>query len=166
MFEDPYKSTGTDKTAEAAARLAQLPTLEDTETRLGAAIEELGSYVSSLVSGLTWQWTRERSTAECDPPFDRTRGSMVYLRNYVSHPAIPEDVWPRVLDRARRLAAGLGATGSEVFADEPGNHTVRFYSTESTELSIGTRGAVIGGVTGCRLPAAEAAASTPTTRHR
>ncbi|MQY24367.1 LppA family lipoprotein [Nocardia macrotermitis] len=167
MSDNPYGKTGSADTQKAAARLAELPTLEDTETQLRAAVVELGSYVSSLVPGLTWQWVDERSLESCDRPYDQTKGSKVRLQNYVSNLGIPDTVWPRVLDRARQLAAPLGATGSEVFEDKPGNHTVRLYSQEGTVIFRGTQGAVISSNTGCRLPAAvknSSQATTSTTR--
>ncbi|MGW0056550.1 LppA family lipoprotein [Nocardia nova] len=155
MSDNPYEKTGPAESQKAEARLAQLPTLEATEAQLRAAVTELATYVSSLVPGLTWQWVDDRSLESCDRPYDQTRGSKVKLQNYISHPTgIPDTVWPQVLDRARQLVAPLGATGTEVFADESGNHTVRLYSPESTMLFIGTRGAVISANTGCRLPAA------------
>ncbi|WP_216893620.1 LppA family lipoprotein [Nocardia alni] len=163
MFDDnPYQKSDPTKTARAAERLTGLPSLEDTEARLKSAVAELGAYVSSLVPGMNWQWADDRSIQICDPPYDRTPGSRVEIPRYVSHPAIPDAVWPQVLDRARRLAARFGATGSEVFADQPGNHTVRFYSPEGTEVFIGSRGAVIAGNTGCRLPAESMPSSAPT----
>lgn len=62
---------------------------------------------------------------------------------------------PEVRERARELAASVGATENETFADDkPGNHTVRFYSREGTEFMVGMRGVVITSGTGCRLPAA------------
>ncbi|MEU6563343.1 LppA family lipoprotein [Nocardia nova] len=166
MSDSPYEKTGPAESQKAAAVLSQLPTLEVTETQLHAAVSELATYISSLVPGLTWEWVDDRALESCDRPYDGTQGSKVKLQNYISHPTgIPDAVWPQVLDRARQLVAPLGATGTEVFADEPGNHTVRLYSPESTMLFIGTRGAVISANTGCRLPAAiknSSAAPTPT----
>lgn len=161
MFDNPYEKTSSADTQKAAARLAELPTLEDTETQLRAAVVELGAYVSSLVPGLTWQWVDDRSLESCDRPYDRTKGSKVRLQNYVSNPGIPDTVWPQVLDRARQLAAPLGATGSEVFENKPGNHTVRLYSPEGTTMFVGTQGAVISSNTGCRLPISVAHPSQP-----
>ncbi|WP_067665754.1 LppA family lipoprotein [Nocardia miyunensis] len=152
LSDNPYEKTNPADTQKAAARLAELPTLEDTETQLRAAVVELGSYVSSLVPGLTWQWVDERSVESCDRPYDQTQGSKVRLQNYVSNSGIPDTVWPQVLDRARRLADPLGVTGSEVFANKPGNHTVRLDSQEGTTIFLGTQGAVISSNTGCRLP--------------
>ncbi|WP_025351880.1 LppA family lipoprotein [Nocardia nova] len=166
MFENPYQNTDPERTAEAAEQLTKLPTLEETEIHVEAAVNELADYVSTLVSGLTWEWANNRENESCDRPYDQTQGSKVKLKNRISHPAIPDAVWPQVLDRARQLAEGIGATGVEVFADEPGNHVVRFYSLEGTELFVGSRGAVIGSNTGCRLPAAieGAGPTTPPSR--
>lgn len=163
MSDNPYEKTNPADTQKATARLSELPSLEDTEAQLRAAVVELGSYVSSLVPGLTWNWVDDRSLESCDRPYDQTKGSKVKLQNYVSNPGIPETVWPRVLDRARQLASPLGATGSEVFDNKSGSHTVRLYSQEGTTIFVGSQGAVISSNTGCRLPAAAKNPSQPPT---
>ncbi|MFI5776883.1 LppA family lipoprotein [Nocardia sp. NPDC051570] len=171
MFDNPYEKTGSAETAKAAEQLTKLPSLEETEARLQSAVEQLGTYISSLVPGLTWTWMDERSVQNCSPPYDQTHGQMVNLPNYVASSGIPDDVWPQVAERTRQLAADLGATGSESFLDKPGSHAVRFYSKEGTSLQPGTKwidsqgAAAIGGNTGCRLPAARKSASSPTTPH-
>jgi len=168
MYEDPYQRTGPEETAEAVEKLVPLPSLEDAEVQLRQAVEELGTHVSFLVSGLTWRWAgRYSSSIDCDPPYDQTQGQQVMLQHYAASKGIPDEVWPQVRDRARELAASLGATESEMFADQPGDHNVRFYSREGTEFMIGTQGAAISSGTGCRLPAAlksppPSAGSTPT----
>ncbi|WP_153346382.1 LppA family lipoprotein [Nocardia aurantia] len=155
MLDDPYKATGPAETSKAAGQLVPLPTLEETEGQVERVVEELASYMSSLIPGLAWTWMDERSPADCDPPYDRTQGQKVFLRNFVGSADIPDAVWPAVVARARELAAGLGATNSESMVDKPGDHDARFYSAEGTNLSVGSNGsAVISSSTGCRLPAA------------
>lgn len=154
MYENPYQKSGPEETAGAAEKLVSLPSLEDTETQVRQAVEELGAHVSSLVPGLTWRWIRSRSSADCDPPYDQTQGQQVRLQFYSASRGIPDEVWPQVRDRARELAARVGATESEKFANEPGHHNVRFFSREGTAFQVGSQGAVITSNTGCRLPAA------------
>lgn len=171
MYENPYQKTGPEETAEAAERLVPLPSLEDTETQLQQALDELAAQVSSLVPGTTWSQLYERSPGPCDPPYDQTEGRQVRLENYSASRGIPDEVWPEVREHARELAARVGATESEVFADEPGHRNVRFYSREGTAFMVGSQGASISSGTGCRLPAAlrsppdappPSAGSTPT----
>ena len=171
MYENPYQKTEPAETAEAAEKLVSLPSVEDTEIQVRQAVEELGGHVSTLVPGLTWRWIRSRSSIDCDPPYDQTQGQQVSLQFYSASRGIPDEVWPQVREHARELAARVGATESEMFADEPGHHNVRFFSREGTEFQVGSRGAVITSGTGCRLPAAlksppdappPSAGSTPT----
>lgn len=163
MSDNPYEKTDAADTRSAATRLAGLPTLEDSETQLRAAVVELGAYVGSLVPGLTWTWVDDRALESCDRPYDQTEGSKVRLQNYVSTAGIPDTVWPRILDRARQLAGPLGATGAEAVENKSGDHRVRLYSREGTMIFLGTQGAVISSNTGCRLPAAIKNPSPPPT---
>jgi len=79
----------------------------------------------------------------------------VYLPDYLASGPIPDSVWPQAMQRAKELAASLGATGGQGFKDQPGDHDARFYSPEGTVLWLGTAlKAIIGSDTGCRLPAA------------
>jgi hypothetical protein len=161
MSDNPYRPTGPAETAKAAAQLVKLPTLEDSEDHVTAAVEQLGAYVSSLVPGLTWTWMDDRDQDPCDPPYDQTHGQKINLRDYVASTGIPAQVWPQVLEYARQLAQAIGTTGAEVFADKPDHHDVRFYSNEGTSLQVTTRwlgrqgAAAVAGNTGCRLPTAD-----------
>jgi len=155
VLDDPYKATGGADTATAAAKLVPLPSLEETEARVRQAVVELGTYISTLVPGLQWRWIGDRSPGVCGRPYDQTEGSRVYLPDYLASGPIPDSVWPQAMQRAKELAASLGATGGQGFKDQPGDHDARFYSPEGTVLWPGTAvNAIISSNTGCRLPAA------------
>jgi len=155
VLDDPYKATGGADTATAAAKLVPLPSLEETEARVRQAVLELGTYTSTLVPGLQWHWDGNRSPRGCGRPYDETQGSSVHLPDYLAFGPIPDAAWPQALQRAKELAASLGATGGQGFKDQPGDHLARFYSPQGTVLSLGTAvNAIISGDTGCRLPAA------------
>jgi len=155
VLEDPYKATGDTDTAAAAAKLVPLPSLEETEARMQQAVVELGTYVRTLVPGLQWHWDGNRSPRGCGRPYAETQGSSVHLPDYLAFGPIPDAAWPQALQRAKELAAGLGATGGQGFKDQPGDHLARFYSPQGTVLSLGTAvNAIISSNTGCRLPAA------------
>jgi hypothetical protein len=146
------ENTSSSTSMEAArARLRTLPSSEDTEKQLQKIIVDLGDYIAALVPGTTWDWYYDRTVGNCAPPYTATDGIDVYLRKYGASKPIPDDVWPKVLERVERAAASVGATQRQVFHDEPGNHEVLFVSPEGTELQIGSRGAAIAAHTGCRL---------------
>ncbi|MEV6071892.1 LppA family lipoprotein [Nocardia sp. NPDC052001] len=158
--DNPYKKTGDTETAQAAKELQSRPTLEDTQARVTRAVEDLAAYASSLVPGMTWTWTRtERQPRACDAPYDQTAGKKLDLPNYITqggdptHGGIPDAVWPQVRDKARQLAADLGATHSDPLptTEKPGDRDARFYGDNGTVLWLSTRG--ISSETGCRLPA-------------
>lgn len=162
MLDDPYKATGGADTATAAAQLVPLPSLEETEARVQQAVVELAAYVSTLVPGLEWHWSGDRVKDRCNRPYDQTRGKQIYVPTYVASGPIPDAVWPQAMQRAKELAAGLGATGGQGFKDQPGDHDARFYSPQGTVLWLGTAvNGIISSDTGCRLPAAVKNAPPP-----
>lgn len=151
VLDNPYEKTNGTENADAAAKLRTLPSLEETETLMKSTVENLAGYATTLVPGMQWSWMNDRMGGGCARPYDGTDGEAVTLQNYVASTSIPDDVWPQVFEEARTAAAKLGANDLERFHDEPGNHEVRFHSTEGTSIHIGSRGAVIGSSTGCRL---------------
>ncbi|ORI18479.1 hypothetical protein BJI47_20755 [Rhodococcus sp. 1168] len=155
VLDDPYEKSSPAVTADSAAILETLPSLEDTEVQFESAVEQLGAFVDTLVPGMEWTWIRERSVGGCSRPYDGTDGDDVKLKNYVSAGPIPDAVWPQVFEFATRVATAAGATKVQTFHDDPDNHEVRFYSPEGTAIFIGSRGAVISASTGCRLPQAK-----------
>lgn len=104
----------------AAAKLVTLPSLEETEARVQQTVVELATYVSTLVPGLQWHWEGNRSPDSCSRPYDQTLGRSVYLPDYLASGPIPDSVWPQALQRAKELAASLGATGCQGFKDHSG----------------------------------------------
>ena len=158
VLDNPYEKPSPAVTADAAAVLATLPSLEDTEVQITSAVEQIGAFVETLVPGREWTWTRDRSGGGCLGRYGDTDGKLVYSKNYLSKGPIPDAVWPAVFEQARTLAAAVGATEYETFHDSPGNHDVRFYSPESTFITVASMGnAVITSSTGCRLPQAKMA---------
>lgn len=157
VLDNPYEKPSPAETADAAAILATLPSLEETEVQMQNAVEQLAAFIDTLVPDMGWTWIRQRSAGSCSRPFSDTDGDDVQLKNYVSVGPIPDAVWPQVLEHASTLATTVGATKVQTFHDDPDNHEVRFYSPEGTSIFIGTRGAVISANTGCRLPQANMA---------
>lgn len=155
VLDNPYEKSSPAVTADSAAILETLPSLEDTEMQVHSAVVQIGAFVDSLVPGMKWTWIRERSVGGCSRPFDGTDGDDVKLKNYVSEGPIPDSIWPQVFEHAKALAAAVGATEYQIFHDDPSRHQVRFYSPDGTAIFIGSTGAVISANTGCRLPQAK-----------
>ncbi len=155
--KDPYRPSTSDDTAHATEVLAGLPSLEETEPTITAAIEAIAAAATTLDPRLQWVWRNGRSQAGCAPPYEQTSGQLVYVPDYVSDNApIREDLWPRIYELARAEAAKIGATKVEVLKDQPGLHTVRFYNETGTAIRLGTEvAASLAGETGCRLPQAK-----------
>lgn len=156
VLDDPYEKPSPTLTADSAAALESLPSLEDTEVQMTSAVEQIGAFVATLVPGMEWTWIRDRRGGGCLGRYEDTDGKLVYSKNYASPGPIPDALWPAVFEQARTLAAAVGATEYETFHDEPGNHEVRFYSPEATFITVGSLTAsVISSSTGCRLPQAK-----------
>ncbi|WP_377449692.1 LppA family lipoprotein [Rhodococcoides fascians] len=156
VLDDPYEKPSPSVTADSAAVLESLPSLEDTEAQITSTVEQIGAYVAALVPGMEWTWIRDRRGGGCLGRYEDTDGKLVYSKNYVSKGPIPDAVWPAVFEQARTLAAAVGATEYQTFHDNPGNHEVRFYSPEATFITVGSLTAsVISSSTGCRLPKAK-----------
>ncbi|MGW4244288.1 LppA family lipoprotein [Nocardia sp. NPDC004722] len=172
--DTPYKKTGPAETAQAEQELRSRPTLEDTQARLTQAVKDLAAYASSLVPDMTWYWTdTDRQPSGCGAPYDQTNGWELSMPNYVTKGGdsahgggIPDAVWPQVREKARQLAADLGATEHDPFPfnEKPGDRDARFYGSNGTVLWLSTR--TISSETGCRYRAADKPATTtvsPTT---
>ncbi|GAB2699670.1 LppA family lipoprotein [Nocardia thraciensis] len=149
------QQTGDQATAEAARRLQQWPSLEDTEAQMRAVVEQIAAAASELVPGLKWDWVDDRLRDDsCIEPFDRTAGQMMNLQNYWARQPIPDDQWPQFLDRARAIAATVGATAPDAMQNHPGKHDIWFSNpADGATIKIATSAAtVISARTGCRLP--------------
>ncbi|WP_405498318.1 LppA family lipoprotein [Nocardia sp. NBC_00511] len=161
-MDSEYQKTNSTDTAQANKDLASRPSLEESATDLKQAVEQLAAYASSLVPGMTWQPDTASSPYACDAPYDQTNGRQIHIPAYTTQGGdsahgggIPDDVWPQVRDKARELAAGLGATENDPFPfnEKVGDRQARFYGPNGTVLWLATR--AISGDTGCRLPAAD-----------
>ncbi|RDI56003.1 LppA family lipoprotein [Nocardia mexicana] len=155
-MDDQHTPTGPQDTAAAAQRLQQRPSLEDSAAQLQQLVEQIGAAATELVPGLRWEWQNDEMSKACPPPYDRTNGRILNLRLYVSTPntPLPDDIWPRFVERVRPLAATVGATAPETMQDQTGKHDVRFVNPDDgTTIKIGSQATtVIGGTVGCRLP--------------
>ncbi|MEC3957121.1 LppA family lipoprotein [Nocardia sp. CDC153] len=167
-MDSEYTKTDPTESARAAQELLGRPTLEETEAGLKQAIEQLAAYASSLVPGMTWKPDTPSAPYACDAPFDQTNGRQVHIPAYTTQGGdtahgggIPDDVWPQVRDKAREIAAGLGATENDPFPfnEKVDDRQARFYGPNGTVLWVATRG--ISGDTGCRLPAADKPTASP-----
>ena len=134
--------------------LKSLPSLEETQAALQAAIDQTTSAVSSIVPGITWSTGTNGSTVECDRPYTDSAARSVFLPNRIGeNAAISEQQWAAIQDAAKAAAASMQATEIQVMQDSPGNHDVGFYGPTGLFLKVAYRKAlVVAGNTGCRLP--------------
>jgi hypothetical protein len=159
-FPDKPAVTGEQETAEAAQILLDRPSLEDTEAQVQLAVEQIAAAATELVPGMRWEWHRDALASDCPTPYDQTEGQTVNLPFYVSSTPIPDEVWPRYVERVRAIAANFGATAPEVMQDRTaspgsfGNHDVWFSNAaDGTTFKVSSQvSAVIAGKVGCRLP--------------
>ncbi|MGB2920013.1 MAG: LppA family lipoprotein [Mycobacterium sp.] len=152
-MDNPYQPTDPTDAGKAATTLTNLPSLEETQSQLEAAITQLGRRLTEIAPGMSWEWRREDSRGNCLPPFEQSDGEEVLLRNYVSDNPIPEQHWQKAYELAAETAHSLGADNLTVFKDNPGDHDLQFTSDSGTTLRIGSQtAALISGSTGCRLP--------------
>ncbi|WP_100483797.1 LppA family lipoprotein [Mycobacteroides abscessus] len=151
-----YAPTPQTEAAKALEELKTLPSLEDTEARVQAAVDEIIAATTQLVPGVKWRKFDDRTIGNCEPPYDQSAGKRVFLPKYVSEVPVPEENWHQVYEIARKEAAEIGATKSDALQDIPGKHDFRFYNDTGTAIRIGSqKTAMVAGYTGCRLPAAK-----------
>lgn len=151
--KNPYKPTDPTEATKAAAALTTLPSLEDTQAQVEAAIVALGHQITAIAPTVIWEWRFDHSRTECNPPYEQSDGEEILLRKYVSDTPIPEQSWKQALDLAQQAAHSLGATNLTVFKDSPNNHDLQFTSETGTTLRFGSQAAaLLTGSTGCRLP--------------
>ncbi|WP_280240704.1 LppA family lipoprotein [Nocardia abscessus] len=165
---DPYEATSEQDTERATQQLLSRPSIEDVEPRVQAIVEQIGAAAAELVPGMHWKWNRDSELLSCDRPFDQTSGRKVHLRLLYSGTPIPDEIWPRFFERARALAATLGATTQQTVHNGPSTgvgRDVNFYNPEDgTAIRIGSqRATVISGIVGCHLPRADFGSPIPPT---
>ncbi len=152
-----YDPTPADDATKAAAVLASLPSFEDTQGQVQAAIDEVKSAAAQLIPSITWITPHEGSALGCQKPYEQTDGKGYILPDTVAvRVPISEEHWAEIERAAAQAAAKLEATDVQTMQDQPGNHDVGFYGPAGLFLKVGYHGnLVVSGYTGCRLPRAQ-----------
>jgi hypothetical protein len=140
--------------ADTLNTLKSLPSLEETQTQLQAAMDQTTTAASAIAPGVTWTTDTNAASSECAPPYDQSPGRSRYLPNRIAANAvISEQQWSDIQRAAQQAAASLQATESQIMQNSPGNHDIGFYGPAGLFLKISYRGnLVVAGYTGCRLP--------------
>jgi hypothetical protein len=155
VLNGPYdKPTGEQETKQATQQLLTRSSLEDSETQIRRAVQQITATGSELVPGMEWKQDGDREQSGCDKPYDQTEGLTLHLQDYVSDTPIPDSAWPTYLDRARQIATRAGATTQETMDDRPGHKEVWFSNPDDgTVIKVGYQAAtVISATVGCHLP--------------
>ena len=150
----PYEPTPPTIAAKATEVLKSLPSFEDTQTQVQAAITQITTTTSQLIPTITWETPHEGSGDNCERPYEQTDGKRYFLPDAVAaNVAVSEGTWEKIQDTAKDAAAKLEATEMQVMKNQPGNHDVGFYGPTGLFIKVGYRGnLVVSGYTGCRLP--------------
>lgn len=150
----PHQPSPSADAAAALATLKSLPSLEDTQSQVHAAMIEITSATSKLIPSISWEAPHEGSGLGCERPYDHTGGRAYFLPDEVAADvAVSEQQWATIQEAARQAASKIDATDMQVTHDNPGNHDVGFYGPTGIFIKVGYRGnLVVSGYTGCRLP--------------
>lgn len=153
-MSQPYEPTPTGVAAEALEVVKSLPSFEDTQTQVQAAMTEIAGAASQLIPSIVWETPHEGSGIGCERPYEQTGGRGYFLPILAAnHVTVSEQDWSAILAAAKNAAARLGATDSQVMRDQPGDHDVRFYGPAGISIGVGFQNSlVVTGYTGCRLP--------------
>lgn len=144
----------TSPNADPDTRLRAKPSFEVAQDQYRRAVQDMATQVTGLVPGLSWQ-LKEDSWRGCGGDFVHTAGVQAYVYVTFSGP-IPDDQWPAALQIVRDGAQRLGATGSGVLADNPGDHDVGFSGGDGLEIEFGTKAAtILSAKSDCRLRQAD-----------
>ncbi|WP_433204868.1 LppA family lipoprotein [Nocardia sp. CA-107356] len=170
LTDKPYAPTPPSESNKALVKLLDLPSLEDTQRQVQAAVDQIVSAASSLMPGIAWAPKHGTTSAGCPPPYEGLGGELMYLPDQVSTDIpVSEQDWAKIYQIAHDTASKLGTTGVEINKNAPGNHDVRFFNDTGTAIILSYQGnLVISGDTGCRLPkdkSRSAAPSPSTTGH-
>lgn len=151
----PYEPTPSTDTTHAVTELKALPSFEDTQTQVQAAVNEIASAVTTLIPAAKFEDLHGGTTDKCEKPYEQTDGKRYFLPDRVAaNVAVSESDWASILQAATTSAAKLGATDIQTMHDQPGNHDVGFYGPAGLFIKVGYQGNVgISAFTGCRLPA-------------
>lgn len=140
------------------AELRSMPSFEDTEQLVNAAVQRVAEAASVIVPALRWYEFANRNQGLCGGEFSGTGGLNAFVAHMGADGAVPDAQWPLVLQAARDIATQAGMTQLQVLADEPGNRNIRLYSDDGNAINIGyMKNTLVTGETGCRLPAADLA---------
>ncbi len=153
-MNQPYEPTPPTAAAKATEVLKSLPSFEDTQTQVQAAITQITTTTSQLIPTITWETPHEGSGDNCERPYEKTDGKRYFLPDAVAaNVVVSEGIWEKIQDTAKDAAAKLEATEMQVMKNQPGNHDVGFYGPTGLFIKVGYRGnLVVSGYTGCRLP--------------
>lgn len=143
--------------AHAEAQMRKLPSLEDTHHQLTLIVQQIADAAESIAPELTWERLirHAQSPLNCRDAYRETDGTSKTTDTWYSEVEISDAAWPRIIDRARQIAAESGMTVFTVLVDEPGDHDIILHSPDhGNEVRIGTRlAATVNGITGCRYRA-------------
>ncbi|WP_445169291.1 LppA family lipoprotein [Mycolicibacterium sp. Dal123E01] len=151
----PYEPTPSTAATKALTDLKTLPSLQDTQTQVQGAVNEISSAVTALIPAAHFEDLHGGATDKCEQPYEQTGGKRYFLPDRVAaNIAVSEADWDKILQAAKASAAKLGATDIQTMQDQPGNHNVGFYGPAGLFIKVGYQGNLgISGYTGCRLPA-------------
>jgi len=154
QVERPDAPTPSIDAAKALTQLKSLPSLEDTQTAVQNAMNEIASAATKSDPSISFLPMHGEDTGNCETPYEQTDGKRVFLPNFVAEGArVSEPGWATILAAARAAAQKIGATEVRVMKDQPSNHDVRFYGPTGIFIKIAYKGnLVVSGYTGCRLP--------------
>ena len=152
----PSDPTPPSNTVKAAQVLQSLPSLEDTQNQVQAAVADIKTAVDRLIPAITW-WTATEGSglrSDCMTPYEQSMGERFNLPDEVARNVeVSEEQWAKIQEAARAAAAPLEATEIQVMQDRPGFHDIGFYGPAGLFIKVAYHGnLVISGYTGCRLP--------------
>lgn len=153
-MSQPYEPTPPTAATKALDVLKSLPSFEDTQTQVHAAMDDITSAASQLIPSIAWETADNGDIGNCSKPYEQSDGQSAYLPNAVAaNVDVSEPNWAKIQEAARNAAAKLQATEIQTMKDQPSNHDVGFYGPTGLFIKVSYRGnLVVAGYTGCRLP--------------
>ncbi|KAA8961773.1 LppA family lipoprotein [Mycobacterium sp.] len=153
-MKQPYEPTPPSVAAKALQVLKSLPSFEDTQAQVQAAIDEIKTAASKIIPGITWETLEGGGGSTCARPYEQTDGREYFLPHEVAENVnISDQQWAPIQQAAKQAAAKLDATEVQVMKNQPGDHDVGFYGPTGLFIKVSYGGnLVVSGFTGCRLP--------------
>ncbi|ORW02542.1 LppA family lipoprotein [Mycobacterium kyorinense] len=154
-MKQPYEPTPPTDAATALEVLKSLPSFEDTQAQVQAAIDQIKAAASQLIPSIIWETPSEGSSENCQRrPYDQADAQGYFLPHAVAVGVpVSEQQWTKIQEAAKESAAKLDATEVQVMKDQPGNHDVGYYGPTGLFIKVSYGGnLVVSGYTGCRLP--------------